>query len=142
VTFPSECVHELASIGDHLDAFGLTFQTNYGRAEERERPRKAFLSIYDHSSQAALLEAVRDELLAARRSALADLVRARGNVPEDLLGRMRATIDAGKSYAYLADALNKQGIIDGMGGRRWTAAKVRKALRNDGSTHHGSGASA
>jgi hypothetical protein len=41
---------------------------------------------------------------------------------------MSATIAAGKSHEYLAAALNRRQIITGMGGRKWTATKVRNAL--------------
>ena len=41
---------------------------------------------------------------------------------------MATTIAVGKTHDYLADALNREGIITGMGGREWTAKKVRRIL--------------
>jgi hypothetical protein len=128
VTFPTTEVHELARLAKHLDALGVVFQTNYGKAELGDRPERAFLTIYDRESQERLLDAVKDVLKQPRLRLLEDLVAARGPIPPEILTRMTATIRIGRSYEYLADALNRNGIIAGMGGRRWTPAKVRRAL--------------
>jgi hypothetical protein len=86
------------------------------------------VTIYDPDDQRRLFEAVKDDLNVDRGKALEDLVAARGPIPAPLLGRMRATIEAGRSYAYLAEKLNEHRIIAGMGGKHWTARKVKKAL--------------
>jgi hypothetical protein len=41
---------------------------------------------------------------------------------------MLAARDRGWKFAKIADKMNEQGIIAGMGGVRWTPQKVRKAL--------------
>jgi hypothetical protein len=67
-----------------------------------------------------------------RRKLLEDLVLARSSIPEDLLARMRTTIEIGKGYDYLADRLNELEIVVGMGGRPWTPRKVLLALGPNG----------
>jgi hypothetical protein len=131
VAFPSTDVHELATLAEYLQVLDLVFQTNYGNADlvrTGERQERAFLSIYEHESQQRLLDKIGEDLEGARRRALEDLVAARGAIPPDILRDLAATISAGKSYAYLADLLNREGIIAGMRGRQWTAKKVREAL--------------
>jgi hypothetical protein len=86
------------------------------------------LAIYAHEGQTRLLGFVAALLDGTRLRELEDLVAARGPVPEEILRRMQATINSGKSYEYLADALNHHGVIAGMRGREWTAKKVRQAL--------------
>jgi hypothetical protein len=130
VSFVSTDVHELASLATALEALGIEYQTNYARAEDPRRAERhrAFLAIYDHQGQTQLLEAVRPLLAGPRLLKLEELVAARGPLSDELLRRMTATIAFGKDHAYLADGLNRQGIIAGMGGHKWTARKVRKAL--------------
>lgn len=130
VSFSSTGVHELAALAAELEALGVEFQTNYARAEDpkREERQRAFLTIYELASQERLLAAIGPLLGGSRFRKLEDLVAARSPVPDDLLRRMAATIEIGKSYEYLADALNRRGVIAGMGGREWTAKKARRAL--------------
>ena len=86
------------------------------------------MTIYGREGQRRLLETFGTLLDGSRLLQLEDLVAARGPIPEGILRRIGATIDAGKSYDYVADALNRHGVIAGMGGRRWTATKVRRAV--------------
>jgi hypothetical protein len=128
VTLVEGNVHELARLGESLSLFGLTYQANYAKAERSDRPDVAYLASYRYDDQKRLFEAVKDHLAEPRRKLLEDLVLARSPIPEDILGRMRATISAGKGYPYLAERMNEIDIVVGMGGKRWTPKKVRAAL--------------
>jgi hypothetical protein len=130
LAFPSADVRELACLAQALDSLGVVYQTNYSRAELVDRAERAFLTIYDREDQKRLLEDVGKLLEGSRARTLEDLVAARGPIPEPTLRRMEVTIERGMSHAYLADALNREGIITGMGTRKWTEKKVRAALKS------------
>jgi hypothetical protein len=123
-------VHELDRYAKSLDQLGITYQTNYARPERPERAEVAYLAIYAAHDQRRLLESVEDDLVEWSRKKLEDLVRARGPIPEEVLRRMVVTIEAGKSYEYLAQRLNELDIVAGMGGNRWTPKKAKQAVAN------------
>jgi hypothetical protein len=118
--------HEAAALADELDSLEITFQVNYQR-DRTGRPKKGFLAIYDLDSQRRLSEALGNGLTDERRSALETLVRARGPIPPETLRRIGATVNMGESYAYVAERMNQLRIVDGMGGRGWTAKKIQEA---------------
>jgi hypothetical protein len=116
--------HEATVFAKILDSLGIVFQANY-RRDKNARPETLLLTIYDPASQQRLLVACGDELREKRRAVLETLVRARRPVPDAILQKIQVTIEAGKSYAYIAERMNQLRIVDGMGGRGWTARKVR-----------------
>jgi hypothetical protein len=57
-------------------------------------------------------------------------VRARGPVPEHIVSTIRRKRDVHRfSFAQIAHLMNDLRIVDGMGGRGWTARKVQTAYR-------------
>ena len=85
----------------------------------------AYVAIYDLDAQRQLLEQFGDDLNDTRRESLELLVRARGPVDPEVLGKIVARVNFGRSYEYIAGALIEREIIDGMG-KGWTASKVRR----------------
>jgi hypothetical protein len=123
--FESDARHA-TEVAESLDRLGITFQANF-RRDERNRPTAAYLAIYALEDQQRLVEHLGADLEPAPRKALELLTRARGPVPAEILRRMVATIESGKSHSYLAERLMEHGLIDGMG-KGWTAKKVRSVL--------------
>lgn len=116
-------VQEAQSFAEVLDGLGVTFQANF-RRDERGRPLKASLAIYDLDSQRRLLAALGDELDEPRREALDTLVRARGPVPKEVRDRIRASVEWGRSYEQIAQRMTELKVIDGSRAG-WTKKKVR-----------------
>src|SRR4051794_35142113 len=110
-----------------LDRLEVDYQTNF-RRDAHGSPHTAFLTIYELDSQRRLLDALGDDLSAERYATLELLVRARGSVPQRLLRRIDATVALGKSYGYIAERMNHERHIDGMG-RGWTTKKLRQLHR-------------
>jgi hypothetical protein len=91
-------------------------------------PTWANVNVYTNSDQKALLDAVGPLLKPRRRQELTDLVLARGPITNDLLERIVNARTRGMSPQKIAGKLNELGEIAGMGGIRWTAKKVSRAL--------------
>jgi hypothetical protein len=127
VSFTPRNKEELDQIAQDLSQLGVTFQINDRSGEGSAGAIVAYLAIYDLEEQNKLLESVRDQLEEPRRTAFKNLVLARGPIPKDVLARMIATIEAGKSPEYLAKKLNEHGIVAGRG-QKWTPKKVRDAV--------------
>jgi hypothetical protein len=130
ISIATDDVHETTAIAERLDGLDITYQANY-RRDRKGRPKQAFLAIYDLASQQRLLEACGKELQEARRTALDTLVRARGPIPDELMQKIRASSEFGRSEAYIAERMNQLQIVDGMGGKGWTVKKVQAALSKD-----------
>jgi hypothetical protein len=100
-----------------LQELGVPAQVNGGR----------YVAIYDVSGLGRLLEIIGVDLEYQRREALDILVRARGPASQLVLNTVWFRHDReGMSFAAIAQRLNEKGVVDGMGGRGWTARKVRK----------------
>ena len=54
---------------------------------------------------------------------------ARGPLPDDLRERIYCAADRGLTPDRIAARMNELGLISGMGGKRWSARKIRKILR-------------
>ena len=80
---------------EDLNQLGVTFQINHlsGEGSAGSNHRLSWRSIH-LEEQNKLLEAVRDQLEDSRGTAFENLVLARGPIPDDVLARMIATIDA------------------------------------------------
>jgi hypothetical protein len=129
VCFTPRSGEELDRIAQDLNQLGVTFQINHLSGEGSAGAIIAYLAIYDLEEQNKLLDSMGDRLEGPRRMAFENLVLARGPIPDDVLAKMIATIDAGKSPEYLADKLNELGIVAGRG-QKWTPKKVRKAVND------------
>jgi hypothetical protein len=92
------------------------------------RPVLAHVNVYDKGAQNRLLEIVQSKLTQPRRQRLEDLVLARGPIPNDILKRIATAHDRGMRPQTIAGKLNQLGIVAGMGGKGWTAKKVKAAL--------------
>jgi hypothetical protein len=96
-------------------------------ATRRVASALAYVVLYDAADQRRLFEVLESRLDPERHQRLEDLVLARGPIPDNILKRIRRASEIW-SADRIAEALNGQGIIAGMGGIRWTAKKVRAAL--------------
>jgi hypothetical protein len=128
VSFPVRSEEELAQLKLDLDQLEIAYQVN--RPRQPGASSVAFVAIYSLEDQRRLLTLLEGDLVEARRKALDLLVRARGPIPQEIVAQMIATIDAGKSYAYVANKMNELEIIEGRKSGMWTAKKVKKALAN------------
>jgi hypothetical protein len=109
-----------------LTALEIPFKTNYKTDAEGNRTL-ALVTVYDAHGQKQLFDLVHNELVSERREALSDLVLARGSVPAEYITWIRHYRREGETWDQVADRLNASGLIAGMGGKRWTAKKVRSA---------------
>lgn len=91
-------------------------------------PVASVVNIHGKEAQRKVLTHVGPKLNEPRLKKLQGLVLARGPIPEDILERMASARKRGWNCRKTAEAMNKQGIIEGMGGVRWTPQKVKKAL--------------
>ena len=71
------------------------------------------------------------EALAVRRAQGVRLGRPR-SLPDEVVGRIAAERQAGRSLRAIADALNRDSIATAQGGRQWHASTVRAILRSSG----------
>jgi hypothetical protein len=91
-------------------------------------PVWAQVTIYANGDQKHLFELTQARLSREQRQRLEDLVLARGPIPDDILEKIWVSHQRGRKPNQIADRMNELGVIAGMGGKRWTAQKVRKAL--------------
>src|SRR5207244_814878 len=70
-------------------------------------------------------ERVGSDLSPPRLDSLELLVRARGPVDPEVLRKIIASVEFGRTFAYIAGALIEREIIDGMG-KGWPPSKVRR----------------
>jgi hypothetical protein len=126
VSFRTKDINEARRLAKHLESLGLNARTNI-RFDDRGEPTLAFVVLYDAADQQRLFEVLESRLDPERHQRLEDLVLARGPIPDDILKRIRRASEIW-SADRIAEALNGQRIIAGMGGIRWTAKKVRAAL--------------
>ena len=119
---------EARRLANHLASLGLNARTNV-RYDDGGEPTLAYVVLYEGADQRRLFEILESHLDPNRRQRLEDLVLARGPIPDELLERICA---ASERLAWnadrLAEQMNRQGIIAGMGGIRWTAKKVKAVL--------------
>ncbi len=123
VSFTGKTQSALDEVSRSLEILGIA-----GQISSNHPGTKLFLTVYTLDDQQRLLVRCGPSLEFERLTALEILVQARGPVPEDLLHKLRLSIASGRSHAYLAGRLNELGIITGMGGLRWTAKKIKKAV--------------
>src|SRR5215211_9206087 len=91
-------------------------------------PVRAQVTIYAKTDQKRLFECTRTRLSREQCQRFEDLVLARGPIPDDLLEKIWISHEKGRKPNQIAERMNELGVIAGMGGKRWTAQKVRKAL--------------
>ena len=92
-------------------------------------PAWAQVTIYAKGDQKHLFECTETRLSREQRQRFEDLVLARGPIPDDILEKIWISHHrGGRKLNQIAERMNELGVIAGMGGKRWTAQKVRKAL--------------
>jgi hypothetical protein len=91
-------------------------------------PVRAQVTIYAKADQKRLFECTKTRLSREQRLRFEDLVLARGPIPDDILEKIWISPERGRKPNQIAERMNELGVIAGMGGKRWTAQKVRKAL--------------
>jgi len=91
-------------------------------------PIWAQVTIYAKGDQKHLFECTQTRLSGEQRQRFEDLVLARGPIPDDILEKIWISHRGGRKLNQIAERMNELGVIAGMGGKRWTAQKVRKAL--------------
>jgi hypothetical protein len=115
-----------------MQELAIDVQVNLSRWNTAQSER--YLAIYDVDSLRSVLATVGEQLKDSVQVALDSLVRARGPIPEYITRATRQKHDVhGLSFEQIAHLMNDKRIVDGMGGRGWTARKVRDAYRGVGS---------
>jgi hypothetical protein len=128
VTFKTSDQSEAETLAQTLRALDLTVQTNYKRDSEGT-PIYAFVTLYNHDDQRRLFELAKDKLEFERSEQLQRLVAARGPLPADSRERIRQAATVwGWPAETIATKMNQAGVIAGMGGKHWTAKKIRTIL--------------
>jgi hypothetical protein len=128
VSFRTNDMSEARRVANQLASLGLNARTNL-RYDDRGEPTLAYVVLYDAADQRRLFEILESRLDPNRRQRLEDLVLARGPIPDELLERIWVASERlDWSADQLAKEMNRQGIIAGMRGIRWTVKKVRAAL--------------
>jgi hypothetical protein len=98
-------------------------------------PVAAIVNVYGKDDQRRLLELLASRLDESPRTKLSDLVLARSPIPDGIVERMVQARERHWNFAKIADKMNEQGIIEGMGGVRWTPQKVKQALAQYNKKH-------
>jgi hypothetical protein len=99
-------------------------------AQLNSKNDRHWVAIYALEAQRRLLEATGVDLEERQRLALDELVRARGPITAALVNAIRMKRDFNRmSFEAIAHLMNEKGIVDGMGGRGWTAKKVRAGYK-------------
>ena len=127
VSLISSNMREAMQFAKHLARLGIIPTTTINH-DELGQPILAHVNIYTQPDQATLFKIVSVKLAPARRQQLDDLVLARGPIPDEVLERIASAFTRGMSHSQIAGKLNEAAIIAGMGGKRWTARKVKEAL--------------
>jgi hypothetical protein len=91
-------------------------------------PIWAQVTIYAKGDQKHLFECTQTRLSRDQRQRFEDLVPAFSPIPDDILEKIWISHNRGRKPNQIAERMNELGVIAGMGGKRWTAQKVRKAL--------------
>jgi len=91
-------------------------------------PVVAGVRIYGKGEQHRLFEGFKGQLEEGQLRRLEMLVLARGPIPDEIVERMVAARKRGWNCLKIAEKMNEQAIIAGMGGVGWTALKVKHAL--------------
>jgi hypothetical protein len=84
--------------------------------------------VHDASDQKRLFEALEHQLDPEHRQRFKDLVLARGPIPDDILENIWRSYRGGRNPHQIANSMNDQAVISGMGELGWTVTKVRNAL--------------
>jgi hypothetical protein len=92
-------------------------------------PIWAQVTIYAKGDQKHLFECTQTRLSREQRQRFEDLVLAFSPIPDDILEKIWISHHRGRrKLNQIAERMNELGVIAGMGGKRWTGQKVRKAL--------------
>jgi predicted nucleic acid-binding protein len=127
VAFTTHAGSEARELAKQLARIGIIPRT-YIDHDRLGEPISFEVAIWEKADQRHLLNTTSTRLAPGAREQLNDLVLARGPIPDDLLERIWNAHHRGMTPARQADELNELKIITGMGGKRWTAQKVRKAV--------------
>lgn len=117
--------HELLA---QLRSIGVEGQVNARPAAAEGRSSTALVAVYTHEALKTLLEATEPHLDQQQRERLSVLVRARGPIHPNMVGWILTfRKQLGWSDGRIAAELNKDRWASGMGGKGWTAKKIRTA---------------
>jgi hypothetical protein len=128
VAFGTSNMREAMERAGQLAAIGIIPRTSIEH-DSSGTPILAHVTIYAKGDQKHLFECTQTRLSREQRQRFEDLVLARGPIPDDILEKIWISHHrGGRKLNQIAERMTELGVIAGMGGKRWTAQKVRKAL--------------
>jgi hypothetical protein len=119
---------EAFALAQSLALLGVTPRTTVHHDDRSGEPIFAEVNVYGKEAQQQLRVVVGTKLRESRREQLETLVLARGPIPDDILAKIWISAASGRKPHQIAEKMNELGIIEGMGGVRWTHQKVKAAL--------------
>ena len=129
VAFGTSNMKEAMERAKQLVRLGIIPRTSIEHDSFIGIPIWAQVTIYAKADQKRLFECTQTRLSREQRQRFEDLVLARGPIPDDILEKIWISHRrGGRKLNQIAERMNELGVIAGMGGKRWTAQKVRKAL--------------
>jgi hypothetical protein len=128
VAFKTENMMEAMERARQLARLGVIPRTTIEHDTRFGEPILAHVNIYAKGDQKHLFESAQTRLSREQRKRFEDLVLARGPIPDDILEKIWISYQRGRKPTQIAERMNELGVIAGMGGKRWTAKKVRDAL--------------
>jgi hypothetical protein len=127
VGIETQDLDEAQALARHLASFQVQVRTTI-HYDSEGNVASAIVAIYDASDQERLFEALEHQLDPEQRQRLEDLVRARRPIPNDILENIWRSYRGRRTPRQIANNMNDQRVIDGMGEGDWTARKVLAAL--------------
>jgi hypothetical protein len=127
IAFQAATIKETIGLARNLARIGVTPRTTI-RHDDFGNPALIRVVIHSKDDHAYLLKVTEAKLRPVRRQQLDDLVSAFAPISDQLLQWIWRHHQRGRSAASLADKLNQEGRIGGMGGKRWTTQKINKRI--------------
>lgn len=128
VAFGTSNIKQAMERAEQLATIGIIPRTSIEH-DSFGTPIWAEVTIYANGDHKHLFECTQTRLRREQRRRFEDLVLARGPIPDDILEKIWISHHrGGRKLNQIAERMNELGVIAGMGGKRWTAQKVRKAL--------------
>ncbi len=127
VSLQTADMKEAMQLARHLATLGIIPKTVIEH-DQFGNPHIARVTIWPREDRKHLFNRTHTHLKPERRTRFEDLIRVFEPIPAEVLERMRNAHQRGMSHAKIAEHLNQLDLITGMGGKSWTARKVRAAL--------------